>query len=453
MNILGTVALWAWVPVVLVFFGVLGPRRGILAGYFLGALFLPEAGFRIPSFVAYDKLSATSIAVVIGILLFDHERLKSFRPSVFDLPMLVWVGVPFASMLSNDFAVRDAAFPMLEHVFDWGIPYFCARLYIDRWSGLRDLVFAIALAGLVYVPLCLFELRMSPRLHADFYGFHQRAFMMLDRYGGYRPLVFLQSPLMVGMLMATSSLVVFWSWRAKILERFGPLPIRWATLVLVVTTILGKTSGAMTLMFLGMLICTTSRRAVGQWMFAGIVFIGLLYPPLRASGILDRERALAPLIAVYDEERIKSLSYRMINEDLLAAHAAERAWLGWGGWGRESVYDEEGRKVSTQDGLWIIVFGKYGLIGLAAIMGVHLVPALLLLRLPSATWVQGPTAMVAVLSVVMGLTWIDKLLNGMPNVVITLTAGALTTAYAVGLRDRSAARTNRRLDVSTARLS
>ena len=58
------------------------------------------------------------------------------------------------------------------------------------------------LGGLIYVPLCLFEVRMSPQLHNMVYGFAQHSFGQTVRGGGWRPMVFMQHGLAVGLFMS-----------------------------------------------------------------------------------------------------------------------------------------------------------------------------------------------------------------------------------------------------------
>ena len=61
----------------------------------------------------------------------------------------------------------------------------------------RTLLISIFIGGLLYVPLCLFEIRMSPQLHKLVYGFHQHIFAQTFRFEGWRPTVFLQHGLAV----------------------------------------------------------------------------------------------------------------------------------------------------------------------------------------------------------------------------------------------------------------
>src|SRR5690606_33843621 len=77
----------------------------------------------------------------------------------------------------------------------------------------RDLAVAFALAGLVYTLPVLFEVRMSPQLHAIFYGFFPHSFGQHIREGGFRPAVFLGHGLLIGMLFSIAILAALSLWR------------------------------------------------------------------------------------------------------------------------------------------------------------------------------------------------------------------------------------------------
>ena len=98
----------------------------------------------------------------------------------------------------------------LNQTVTWGIPYFLGRIYFNDLQGLRELSVAIFIGGLIYVPFCLYEIRFSPQLHRLLYGYHQHDFSQTFRFGGYRPMVFMQHGLMVGMWMGMATLAGIW---------------------------------------------------------------------------------------------------------------------------------------------------------------------------------------------------------------------------------------------------
>src|SRR5437016_12312971 len=99
MPILVKVALFGWVPLVLLLYRYLPHHRALLVGVIGGALFLPEvqmakaspdapdAGEFVVLFLKFTKPNTISAAGLIAALIFDRRRLFAFHPRWFDLPM------------------------------------------------------------------------------------------------------------------------------------------------------------------------------------------------------------------------------------------------------------------------------------------------------------------------------------------------------------------------------
>jgi hypothetical protein len=129
----------------------------------------------------------------------------------------------------------------------------------------------------------------------------------------------------------------------------------------------------------------------------------------------------------HDKERAQSLWTRIDNENILIEKALEKKIFGWGGWGRSRVYDDEGQDITITDGLWIIVFGKNGMFGLATLMTSILIPMVILIKLykPDELFHQ-KVIPVTILSVLLGLYMIDSLLNAMINPIFMVASGGIT---------------------------
>src|SRR5690606_33759817 len=128
------------------------------------------------------------------------------------------------------------------------------------------------------------------------------------------------------------------------------------------------------------------------------------------------------------EDRAASLQFRLDNEDALAEKARQQPLLGWGAWGRNRVTDELGEDESVTDGLWIIVFGQRGLVGIVGLTVAMLGGAWLVAwRLKGRKLVEASWAPAAAMVVIVGLVMIDNLFNAMLNPVYTLAAGGLAT--------------------------
>ena len=143
------------------------------------------------------------------------------------------------------------------------------------------------------------------------------------------------------------------------------------------------------------------------------------------------EQIVTTLSNVFPEERIQSLEYRFSNEEILAEKAKEKMIFGWGGWGRNRVFDYDTKgyyvDVSTTDSLWILAFGRNGIIGLISVFGSIFIPAIsfALLCCPAETWSHYKVASAAVIAIIIVLYAFDCLLNNQFNPVFILATGGI----------------------------
>ena len=80
----------------------------------------------------------------------------------------------------------------------------------------------------------------------------------------------------------------------------------------------------------------------------------------------------------------------------------------------------------TVDSLWILVFGKYGWVGLGSLLLSFLVPIVVLWRrCPPQLWARARAAVPWALALVLTLYALDNLVNAMSNPVYILIGGGL----------------------------
>lgn len=439
MNLSSDIALLGWIPFILLLFGLLPPRRAVIVAFIGAWLFLPIAGYSIEGLPDFTKLTATSYGAMLGVVLFDAARLIRFRPSWIDLPMFVFCLAPMATSLLNGLGVYDGVSAIAASVITWGLPYFIGRLYFSDLAGLRELAIGIFVGGLVYLPLCLYEIRMSPQLHNMIYGYHQHSFAQTKRFGGWRPMVFMQHGLAVGLWMTAASLTGIWLWHSGSLRRIFNVPTGWLCAAVFVTTLMCKSMNAIVALILGVSSLWITRLTHLRLGLVCILLIPPTYMFTRVSGIWSGAHLVRLTSDVINEERAQSINARLQYEELLITKALQRPAFGWGGWGRNRVLDERGKDLTVTDGLWIITFGKTGLVGLCALTATFLVPLTLLLwRWPIGMWYHPATAPAAVVAVLLGLFMVDSLLNAMVNPIFTLGAGGLGGMIADDLRGAGA---------------
>jgi hypothetical protein len=426
VTILVPIALLGIIPLSIWLFAVLPPRRAVLSALLIGWLFLPIASYSLAGLPDYNKVSATYLGIVLGAALLDPERrLFRLRLRWFDVALLAWCVAPFFSSLSNGLGVYDGVSQSFASAVKWGVPYVVGRAYFSDRDGLRDIAVAVFIGGLVYVPLCLWEIRMSPQLHRIFYGYHQHSFMITKRFGGFRPNVFLEHGLALGMWMTTACLAGIAVWESRLKRELWGLPVSLLLGVLLVTTVLCKSAGALILLVAGSAVYFITRRTRRRvWVLAMIAFIPV-YLGSRIWGDWSGQELVAWATKI-SEARAVSLGVRFEQEAMLKEHALERPVFGWGGWGRSEIKDRRGRTISITDSLWIVALGKWGLFGLGSVLLVMLLPVLyVLFSVPQRGWSSREAAPLLGVTVVLALFAIDNLVNGNANPVYLVAAGGL----------------------------
>ncbi len=428
MSPLVPLVMFGWIPAVLYVFIRFPAQRALVVSFIVAWLFLPIAEYKLPGIPGYTKMSATCYGILLATIIYDVGRFRSFRPGWLDLPMLIWCVCPFASSIANDLGPYDGISATLAQIVTWGVPYFLGRIYLNNLTGLRQLAIGIFTGGLIYVPLCLFELRMSPNLHLWVYGFSPRSdFSQTIRYGGYRPTVFMEHGLMVGVWMMAATLIGIWLWRTKVIKQLWGIPINWLVVVLLITFVLVKSTGAYTLLVLGLIILFVARwfRTAFPMLLLIVGISSYLY--LGAIGNFPSAKIVSYMSQVFDQDRVGSLEFRFNNEEILGEKARQKMIFGWGGFGRNRVHNEFGKDIGVTDSLWMIVFGTKGIVGLSSLTASLLLPvSFFWLRYPASSWSHPKVAPAAALAVALTLYMLDCVLNAMVNPIFALICGGIS---------------------------
>lgn len=230
------------------------------------------------------------------------------------------------------------------------------RTYEDQVTLLKLLV----TAGLIYSVFIMFEIRMSPQLHKWIYGFFPHTWGQQVRYGGFRPVVFLGHGLWVSIFLAVvlgGALAL-----AKIKVRVTRFSNGLVISYLMGLLIIAKGFGAI---ILGSVLLFGITFLRSKWVIRLafiIAAIAITYPLLCILEIFPHD-FIVSLVYPIDSSQAGSLQFRFNQEVPLLERAKEKIIFGWGGWDRNRLVD------SVTDGYWIILFGKYGLIGFSAIFG------------------------------------------------------------------------------------
>lgn len=450
-NILALLALLAWPLVVIVLFRTMRLERALIWSILGGYMFLPQlAQINPPAIPAFDKVTIPNLTAFVCCVAI-WGRLPSLIPASWPGRVLLaaFVLSPAFTVIANLDAVRfgidrigaialidrtmqaapdlpglrfyDSASALAQQLLLM-LPFFLAREALRTAEGIREILVALVVAGLIYAPLMLFEIRFSPQLHTIVYGFFQHDFIQAIRAGGYRPFVFMPH----GLWVAFFAFMVFSAALALWRTEGGAARLRWGAGVVLGAGLLAicKSMGVVlyALAFAPLMLLLRPRVHLTVAVIVTLLVIG--YPALRGLGLVPTDAILAR-VAQISGDRAQSLEYRFTNENLVLAHAEARPWLGWGGWGRFFPHDPEtGTTRIVVDGLWIITIGSNGWLGYFALFGLLSLP---IWALAGAAWRSGqaPPASVTILALVLAVNLIDLLPNATLIPFTWLIAGAL----------------------------
>lgn len=429
MNVLGTLVFYGWFPFLIFLFTRQKPHVVVIVGYIVSYLFLPLTNvYLIPGIPAFDKVTITSFALLVGMLIFDPGRINSLKFSWIDVPMMVWCLVPFASNYTNDLGLPEAFKGALHQTIIWGLPYFFGLLYMNSLDRLRQLAIGIFVGGLVYMPLCLLEGRIGPMVHFRVYGFTVFSdWAQAIRYGGFRPLVFTPHGLAVSIWMVGAALIGIWFWQSGAVKALWNIPISALTSAMLVTVVLLRSTGAWFILALGV-----ATASLARWLRTGLlvyVVVAMMstYLYSAGTGAFKGAQIVAIMGQTTNEERAGSLRFRFDSEEILSAKARQKAMFGWGWNGRNRVLDAYGRDSVVTDSYWIIAFGVNGWVGLISFWTMMVLPGVVFLqRYPARVWRNKKVAPAAILVVLITVYMLDCLSNAFPNQVYTVAAAGIS---------------------------
>lgn len=429
-NLLVPLVMLGWIPVVLYLFSRLPARQAVVISFLFAWMFLPQAALPLTGIPDYTKTSATCYGILLATFIFDVGRFRSFRFGWLDVPMLIWCLCPYMSSVTNDLGVYDGLAQALDRTVTWGAPYFLGRIYLNSLLGLRQLAIGIFIGGLVYMPLCILESRLSPQLHRIVYGgYTVQDFTQVIRLGGYRPIVFMQHGLAVGAFMMAATLIGLWLWQTNTIKRLWNIPMGGWVAGLFLTFVLVRSIGALTLLLLGIVLLYIGKQFRTALPVFLLIAAMVVYLYINAeTDTYFTDQLVSYLSQIFPPERIQSLEFRFNNEELLADHARERLLFGWGGFNRSRVIiPGTVDQLAIQDSLWILAFGENGTVGLVSIFTSMLAPVVALFwsRCPARLWTHPQIAPVAVLAIMVVLYMVDCIMNAMINPIYILAAGGI----------------------------
>ncbi len=430
-NAVAYSALIVWPLVTLVMFASMRPTHALIWSLLGGYLLLPvRTAFDFPGVPELDKASIASISCLIAAMLFAKSPAVRLPREWWLLALMaLYVISPmftaltnsdpllFGSLLLPGLKPYDAFSAAAYKSIDL-IPFLLGYTMLSTNRAQNALLRTLLIAVLAYSLLMLVEIRLSPQLHKWIYGFFPHSFGQQMRDGGFRPVVFLGHGLLVAILtaMAIVAAAYFAKRRAHILGLSA-----WFWLAyLVGVIVLCRSLGALILASLAMCVIIILKRSSVRLFCAMVAIIVLVYPVLRGADVVPVQ-ALADQVATVNEDRAGSFQTRIDNEDMLLERASQRRWFGWGGYGRNRVFDERtGEDLSITDGTWVIIIGQSGWAGYVAAFGLLCLPMI-------AAWRKGTSLSAAnsALSLILAINLLDLLPNSSLTPLTWLIAGCL----------------------------
>lgn len=431
------IALMAWPLVSLILFMVMTPQRALIWTLLGGYLLLPANFILIdlPGVPEFDKTLIPSMAaLLLAPLMARTGEFRWPKGTVLNLLMLVWIFVPFITMLHNPepliagtnyrpgLSWWDALSACLRHFLEL-VPFILGAGLLANEKGHSELIKIFVLAAVFYSVPILAEIRLSPFIQRSVYGIQDAEYFLQQlRAGGFRAMVFLGHGLLIGVFMAIATVGAFHLWRTK--TPTLAIPPLLVALFLFVVLVLNKALGSvlLVLVLIPMMLYLSQRRFLTSAFVIAVMLT--LYPMVRAADVLPLKSFISAVEGVAPE-RAESFAFRVQNEDLLLHRAFEKPFFGWGGRGRGRVIVANNWGTSSDlavtDGTWIVILGQYGWVGYCAYFGILTYPLWRGLKMRRAAV---PPATIA-LSTMLLVGLIDLIPNASLGPMTWLIAGAI----------------------------
>jgi len=326
------------------------------------------------------KHSMPVFSAILGCWFIKGRRIKYFanKGGLKILVLMLFFGAFITAELNSDrvivggrflpgLTLHDAISAVIG-VFIQITPFFIGRQFFRSYQDQLLMFRFLVIVGLIYSMPMLYEIRMSPQLHTIFYGYFPHSFLQQARDGGFRPVVFMGHGLLVAFftVCTLTAATVLWKVGEKVHKFSAVIVIFYLLVVLVLCKSMASIIYGV---FAVLMIKTVSYK--NQFRAAALLAILFLsYPTMSIMKIFPHQGIVEFSRTYIGDQRASSLSYRFDNENILLDHGRERFLFGWGGWGRNRVYDAEtGKDKSVTDGGWVLTFGITGIVGFIAKFG------------------------------------------------------------------------------------
>lgn len=435
-NLLAQVVMLGFIPFCVALFLLMQPVRAAATGLVLGFLFLPNTAFKFSGIPDYDKLAAMTLGVMVAGFVLDSGRFFKFRPRWVDVPVLLLIFSSAISSYLNGLGIWDALSSLFKDCVRWGGPWFLGRVYFGTAMAQRELASTIVAGALLYVPLCLIEIKMSPVLHSRIYGVKLLTVKHSQRGALWRPNVFIENGLMCALFLSLATVLAFFLWRSRSRRKILRLPMSLVTGLLTLITVGASSAMAFLVMVTGIATLVLGRRM----RFSLPLLLMILLPPtwvgVRQFGGWEGRELYFIAKTAFGQLRANSLFTRISAENELRDIAAEQIWFGYGveqdftgNTGRDDP--SKGGVSLAVDSMWMWYMGLQGILGVTCLYGTLLLAGWLAWRhVPSRYWGHPIVGMPLAMGLVGVLYAQDSLLNAFENQLFVVVVGGAAGSLA-----------------------
>jgi hypothetical protein len=406
-----------------------------IASLFAGYLLLPS-GFSVdpPLLPPIDKSSVTVLSTLLLCLAKGGPPKRGSIGILLPILAAAYVLAPVGATFANSYELRIGTISLPGYYFLDGVKgainnfiqlgaFYIGTRYLSSPTGRLQVLKTAVAAMLLYSLPILVEARLSPQIHRWVYGYAPYSFAEQVRWGGYRPAVFLPQGLMLALLVAMALVAACVLARARIKVFRLPTwaPAAYLTPILLLCKTLGAVLYAAALVPLAMF----ARPNTCVKIAAVLLIFVCAYPALRTQSLIPVESIVGAAQNV-SKERADSFIVRVTNEKLLMEKANQKPFFGWGGWGRNRIYDAwDSKDITITDGGWIIYFGAFGWFGYLGLFGMFAVSVFRANSLiKNADEQDGKVA--AALALMLAMNIVDMLPNANLTPLTFLIAGSIS---------------------------
>lgn len=422
-------AFW-WLPVrtasLLVFFGgwLLLPVGNYPPGNESHTFPYWITGLAVPSQMLINKAWIVPTTTILLASLFNRSAIREWRPSAFDMPILIWCVWPLIAGLAVSGTSPAPVVSSLYLLSSWGFTWLLGRIWFSDAAGQLDLLKGIALSGIACLPIAVIEGFNQPALYAFFYEPHPFRFDGVERYFGFRPIGFFEHGNQYGIWVVISAITSIWLAYTMRKERHGR-KFQVIAITTLMVALASQSVGAIILGVLGLIFLAVWGRsfvlpviglAVGFLATTIILHISGIFP----LEYIARQTEVGHMMISFMRDLGRGSFFWRISQDIQSLdliHSSPIFGLGtWNWW----------QPIDTRPwGLAFLIMGQFGIVG-SALAYLSLVNGAffkMIRQRMTPAWSMNGVSVLMALIVFVAMS--DALLNSFLYFPILIVAGAL----------------------------